>query len=214
MHSPPPSTAIDHIVLAISNLERGIAQLDEVCGLTPVRGGTHDHTGTENALLGMDVHAYLEVLAPREGAELPPQLQPLRAVTDLLPVSWAVSISNAELTADMLRENGYTVTEAQPGSRQTDDGGVVRWRTIQVVSPKIEGAPFFIEWDRASAHPAATSPAGCPLVSVEVHTPQDQELRRLLGLMNVQGEVLPADAHRMVVTLRGSSGPVRLPRGS
>jgi hypothetical protein len=207
----PPSAGIDHVVLAISDLDRGIAQLGEVCGVMPIPGGRHEYT--ENALLSIDARAYLEVLAPQDGVELPPRLQPLRAVPNLLPMSWAVSIGNADLAARMLGAHGYTVSEPEPGSRQTADGTVVRWRAFQLLAPKIEGAPFFIEWDGSSAHPAATSPPGCPLLSLELHTPQDEELRRLLGLLNQRGQVTRAAAHRMVVTLQGPRGPVRLPSG-
>jgi hypothetical protein len=113
-----PSTGIDHVVLAISNLDRGVAQLGETCGVTPVPGGSHEHTGTENALLSMGSGAYLEVLAPQAGKELPAELQPLRAVSDLTPVSWAVSTANADLTIRMLRAHGYTVGEPQAAYRR------------------------------------------------------------------------------------------------
>jgi hypothetical protein len=209
-----PSTGIDHVVLAISSLDRGIAQLGETCGVTPVPGGSHEHTGTENALLSMGSGAYLEVLAPQAGKELPAELQPLRAVSDLTPVSWAVSTANADLTIRMLRAHGYTVGEPQAGSRQTTDGGLIRWRTFRLLAPPIEGAPFFIEWDASARHPAATSPSGCPFLSLELQTPQDEELRRLLGLLNVQGRVTRGAAFRMVVTLQGPRGPARLPAGS
>lgn len=214
MHMEATSAEIDHIVLAISDLQRGIGQLGEMCGVMPVAGGTHDDKGTENALLAAGARAYLEVLAPREGAALPPELRPLRAVADLTPVSWAVSIGDADLATEMLRAHGYTVSEPLAGSRQTTDGGIVRWRTLQIVEPKIAGAPFFIEWEVPVVHPATTSPMGCPLLSLELHSPQDEELRRLLGLLNVQGQAIHAATHRLVVTLQGPTGPVRLPAGN
>jgi hypothetical protein len=208
------SAGIDHIVLAISDLDRGIAQLGEMCGVMPARGGQHENKGTENALMSVGPGSYIEVLAPQDGAALPPELQPLRAVTNLMPVSWAVSTANADLTIQMLRAHGYTVGAPQSGSRQTAGGGVIRWRTFQLSAPKIEGAPFFIEWDASAAHPAATSPLGCPLLSLELQTPQDEALRRLLGLLNVPGAVTRGAAARMVVTLQGPRGPARLPAGS
>jgi hypothetical protein len=209
-----PSEGIDHVVLAISNLDRGIEQLGELCGVLPVRGGEHGHTGTENALLSMGPGAYLEVLAPQDAAQLPPELQPLRSVANLTPVSWAVATRNADLMSQMLRAHGYTVSEPQAGSRETTGGGVIRWRTFQLTAPKIEGAPFFIEWDSATAHPATTSPPGCPLLSLELHTPHDEQLRSLMRLLNVQGEISQGETSRMQVTLQGSRAPVRLPAGS
>jgi hypothetical protein len=214
--SPAPSASdgIDHVVLAISDLDRGIEQLGESCGVLPVRGGEHGHTGTENALLSMGPGAYIEVLAPQDGAELPPQLQPLRGVANLTPVSWAVATRNADLMSQMLRAHGYTVSEPQAGSRETTGGAVIRWRTFQLTAPKIEGAPFFIEWLADTAHPAATSPSGCALLSLELHTPHDEQLRGLMRLLNVQVEVVHGEISRMQVTLQGSRAPVRLPAGS
>jgi hypothetical protein len=209
-----PSEGIDHVVLAISNLDRGIEQLGELCGVLPVRGGEHGHTGTENALLSMGPGAYLEVLAPQDGAQLPPELQPLRSVANLTPVSWAVATRNADLMSQMLRAHGYTVSEPQAGSRETTGGGVIRWRTFQLTAPKIEGAPFFIEWDSGTAHPATTSPLGCPLLSLELHTPHDEQLRSLMRLLNVQGEVSYGETSRMKMALQGPRAPVRLPAGS
>ena len=209
-----PSDGIDHVVLAISDLDRGIEQLGELCGVMPVRGGEHGHTGTENALLSMGPGAYIEVLAPQDGAQLPPELQPLRTVANLTPVSWAVATRNADLLSQMLRAHGYTVSEPQAGSRETTEGSVIRWRTFQLTGQKIEGAPFFIEWAAGIPHPAATSPPGCPLLSLELHTPHDEQLRRLMRLLNVQGEVTYGETSRMRMTLQGPRAPARLPAGS
>lgn len=209
-----PSDGIDHLVLAISDLDRGIEQLGELCRVAPVRGGEHGHAATENALLSMGSRAYLEVLAPVDGAQLPPELQPLRGVPDLLPVAWAIASGNADITRRMLMSHGYGVSEPQPGSRVTDEGHTIRWRTFQLTAPRIDGAPFFIEWDRESPHPADTSPQGCPLQSIDLHTPQDEELRRLLRLLNVRGQVTRAEVFRMVLKLEGSRFPVQIPAGS
>ena len=209
-----PSEQMDHVILGISNLDRGIEQLGAVCGVKPVPGGKHPDTGTQNALLSMGSRAYAEVLAPQDGVPLAPLYQPLRAVANLLPVGWAVATRDADLTIQKLRAAGYAVSEPQAGSRQTTEGTVIRWRTFQLTAPKIDGAPFFIEWDAASPHPAATSPVGCPLLSLELRTPHDEELRRLLSLLKVQGQVTRSEASQLVVTLKGSRGPTRLPAGN
>jgi hypothetical protein len=208
-----PSEQLDHLILGISNLDRGIGQLGEFCGVLPVRGGRHDTTGTENALLAMDSRAYMEVLAPQDGVQLAPDYQPLRAVANLLPVGWAVATRDARATMHKLRAAGFAVSEPQPGSRLTTEGSVIRWRTFQLTAPQVAGAPFFIEWDPATAHPAETSPSGCALLSLELRTPQEQELRRLLGLLKLPGKVTRSGTAQLVVTFQGSRGPTRLPAG-
>lgn len=204
----------DHVVLGISDLGRGIEQLGALCGVKPVRGGQHPHTGTENALLSSGPDSYVEVLAPQAGVPLPPEIAPLRGVADLLPVSWAVATRDASRTIGRLRAAGFGVSEPQPGSREVGDGKTLRWRTFTITSPAIAGAPFFIEWDSGLPHPAASSPPGCTLQTLELRTPQDAELRRLLDLLDVPGQVVRGDASRPVVTLKGPRGPVRLPAGS
>jgi hypothetical protein len=208
---PTPPEQLDHVILAISNLEKGIEQLGDLCGVLPIHGGKHPQTGTENALLSMGPGAYTEVLAPQDGVELSPEYQPLRTVRSLTPVGWAVSTRNADLTIRMLRTAGFAVSEPQAGSRQTPDGNVVRWRTFQLTVPKIASAPFFIEWDSATAHPSATSPAGCPLLTLELRTPHDEEMRRLLSLLALPGDVTRSETPGLAVTLEGTAGPTRLP---
>lgn len=207
--SPPEQ--LDHVILAISDLDKGIEQLGALCGVKPVPGGKHPHTGTENALLSMGSRAYTEVLAPQDGVQLSPEYQPLRALENLMPVGWAVATRDAGFTIEKLRTAGYTVSAPQAGSRQTTEGNVIRWRTFQLTAPKVEGAPFFIEWDTATPHPSATSPVGCPLIALELRTPHEEELRRLLSVVRVPAQVTRSATSQLVVTLKGSRGPTRLP---
>jgi hypothetical protein len=209
--APTPPEQLDHVILAISNLENGIGQLGDLCGVLPIHGGNHPQTGTENALLSMGSGAYTEVLAPQDGVALSSEYQPLRAVRSLTPVGWAVATRNADLTIWKLRSAGFAVSEPQAGSRQTPDGNVVRWRTFQLTAPTIGSAPFFIEWDSATAHPSTTSPMGCPLLALELHTPQDEELRRLLRLLALPADVTRSKTPGLAVTLKGLAGPTRLP---
>ncbi len=204
------STKIDHVIFGVADLEQGIEQFGALCGVTPVPGGKHEHTGTHNALLSTGSHAYLEVLAPQEGVELPRELEPLRALANLTPVGWAVAVEDAELSMQRLREAGYNVSEPQEGSRRTPEGSLIRWRTFQLIAPGHDIAPFFIEWDPASSHPSETAPEGCSLVSLELRTPDDEALRRLLSLLKLDSRVIRADVAQLVVTLKGPRGLTEL----
>jgi hypothetical protein len=205
------SEQIDHVVLAIADLDRGSAQLAAACGVKPVRGGKHPHTGTQNALLSAGSRIYVEVLAPQEAVELSPEYRPLRDVKDLRPVDWAVSTQDAAATIRTLEAAGYAVGDVEEGSRKTPEGALLRWRTFRVTTPDLALAPFFIEWDAASPHPATTSPKGCALKSIQLRVPHDEKLRRLLSALQLSAEVTRADAPMLVVTLQGQSGPVQLP---
>jgi hypothetical protein len=205
------SEQIDHVVLAISDLARGSAQLAAACGVEPVKGGQHPNRGTQNALLSAGSRVYLEVLAPQEAAELSAEYKELRTVAELRPVDWAVSTRDAAATVRTLKAAGFKVSEPEAGSRKTPQGKLLRWKTFGVTGPELQLAPFFIEWDAASPHPSTTSPQGCSLQSVELQTPHDAELRRLLSLLHVTAKVIHAETPMLVVTLQGKSGLARLP---
>jgi hypothetical protein len=205
------SEQIDHVVLGISDLARGSAQLGAVCGVAPVVGGKHPGRGTQNALLSAGSRVYLEVLAPQEGVELAAEYQELRTVADLRPIDWAVSTRDAAATVRTLQAAGFGVSEPQEGSRKTPEGKLLRWKTFRVTQPELQLAPFFIEWDATVQHPSTTSPAGCTLQSVELRTPHDAELRRLLSLLHLTAQVTHAEAPMLVITLQGKSGLTRLP---
>ena len=56
---------------------------------------------------------------------------------------------------------------------------------MDITDPAISGAPFFIQWDASSAHPATTSPQGCTLRSLTVVTPEQAALDRLFDALEL-----------------------------
>lgn len=203
---PAMSEQIDHIVLAIGDLDRGTDQLAAACGVKPVAGGKHPGRGTQNALLAAGPRVYLEVLAPQKDAQLSAEYRDLPTVANLRPIDWAVSTPDAAATVRTLKAAGYGVSEPEEGSRKTPEGKLLRWKTFGVTQPALQLAPFFIEWDAASPHPSTTSPEGCVLKSVDLRTPQDAELRKLLGVLHVSAQVVHAETSTLSVTLQGTSG--------
>lgn len=184
-----PRVQIDHVIIAVSDLQSGMDRLEEMTGVRPVFGGEHPGRGTRNALLSLGPGVYLELLAPQEGVELPEDAAGIMSFAEPAPWGWAASSQDIEATMTRLAELGYETFEPQAGSRATPDGGMLRWVSGGVVSPALPEIPFFIEWAPDSPHPSTTSPTGCTLGSMTVSTPESEEVSRFVDALGLEVSV-------------------------
>lgn len=176
---------VDHFIVAVSDLEAGMRKIEELTGVRPVAGGKHPGAGTQNALIALGDRQYLEILAPQTDVELPESQAWLRELTELTPMGFAVSTTDMASTVQQLQDGGYTTSTPNAGSRAKPDGATLRWTSMDVTEPAVAGAPFFIQWDAASPHPATTSPVGCLLRSLTVASPEHEALSRLFGVLEL-----------------------------
>ena len=191
---------VDHIILAINNLEKGMAQFKAATGIEPVFGGVHPDGFTHNALVALNGETYIEIMAPRPDAkDVPEDFAKLETLT---PAGWAVRTR----TKEKLKTSGFAVTENHPGSRAKPDGSVLKWITFRV-DGHVE-FPFFIQWGDSTLHPSASSPGGCRLKSLAVTNPDTQSLSQLNDLLNLGLEVAEGNGSSMVLTLNTPKGVV------
>ncbi len=187
------SVQIDHIILAVADLEAGMDEFEELTGVRPVFGGEHPGRGTRNALVSLGPGTYLEVLALQEGIEEVEDASGLAELTTLTPWGWAASTTDLEGTLALVGGNGFVPSGTASGSRATPDGGLLRWETASIQDPVLAGSPFFIEWSAESPHPAATSPGGCELEALKVMTPDHEGLGTFIGVLRLPVEVTTSD---------------------
>ena len=194
---------VDHFIVAISDLLLGMQQIEELTGVRPVVGGKHPGAGTQNALIALGERQYLEILAPQTDVELPESVTWLLELTELTPMGFAVSTSDAALAVQQLQDNGYTTSTPNAGSRARPDGATLEWTSMNITEPTAVGMPFFIEWGADSPHPATTSPQGCLLQSLKVATPEHDELSRLFEVLEldvaVEGGTTPEATYEAVI---------------
>lgn len=208
---------VDHIILGINDLQRGIDELERLTGVRAVFGGAHPGRGTQNALLSLGEPHYLEILAPNPEEEGSAHVDELRTLTSLTPVGWAARADDLAALQRTLRDQGIQTGEVQPGARNRPDGSRLAWKTLtlgQIFSTAQSSEallPFFIEWDPAGAHPSATSPGGCRLTGFALHDPAPDALRKPLQAAGLQVEVREGRESRIWFSMACPKGRVELP---
>ncbi len=180
---------VDHVILGVSDLDRGIREFETMTGVAPVVGGRHPGAGTRNALVSLGARTYLEIMAPDPEAARKAGGGRVAFPDRLTPRGWAIGTPSVESTATRLRDAGFTGGRPSPGSRVKPDGGILRWTTLSVRLPDTRYSPFFIEWNRETQHPAATSPAGCRLEAVAIQEPQPRALADLVKTLGLEVSV-------------------------
>ena len=145
---------VDHVVLAVRDLEASAGRLWEEHGLRFVPGGHHLRWGTANMIapLGRDYVELLSVVDEEVGAStvLGRALLELSVDGD----RWfSVCLADDDIDATAARL-GLAV---QPGARARPDGTEVRWRGAGIEERgDFLWLPFFITWDvPAALHPGA-----------------------------------------------------------
>jgi len=210
----PVESAVDHLLLGVADLDRGIDWVEEKTGVRAVIGGSHPGVGTRNALISLGGRRYLEIIAPDPEQDEYRSHIDVRSFTEPRIVTWAASATDIEAVAARARETRHRFQGPSDGSRARPDGKLLRWRTLDVVAELdrqgIDPVPFFIEWAADSIHPAEDSPKGCELLSIEIEHPESAAVAELLEGLGVEAAVEQGPDTRIIATLRTLKGEVRL----
>jgi hypothetical protein len=146
---------IDHVVLAVRDLDEAGERLLRDHGLMSIPGGRHANWGTANRIvpLGDD---YLELIAVVDqeqaaGTALGREMTELTADGD----RWfSICLASDDVNLIAVR----LALPVDPGARTRPDGAEVRWRGAGVDAPtRPRWLPFFITWESApELHPGRT----------------------------------------------------------
>lgn len=212
---------IDHVVVGIDDLQKGMGEIEEMTGVKPAYGGAHPDYGTHNALISLDNNTYLEVLAPNP--EISMNLfqwltnfkamylrRKLSSMHSLKPFLWAVGSQDLQMTAAQIKEIGLKLTKPEANSRKKPNGELLSWKGAFFAKGIKTDLPFFISWDEAASSPAKDSPKGCKLIDFMVSTPNSDDLNKIVD--NLSLPVRITQARKVGVTFEFSSpkGNVRL----
>ena len=207
-------SAVDHLLLGISDLDRGVAEIERMAGVKAVIGGSHPGVGTRNALISLGEKQYLEIIAPDPTQTAYNFQIDVRTLSEPRLITWAAMTIDINATARRAREAGLQLFGPRDGSRARPDGKLLKWKTLGVLNKfglqGVEPIPFFIEWAADSPHPAQDSPKGCALQAFQIDHPDPASVIGVLKGLGIEAEVNQGSNVRLTATLQTPKGKVEL----
>ncbi len=201
---------LDHILLGSSDLDAGIAFIEQRSGVRPAFGGVHPGRGTRNALASLGELHYLEVIGPDPQQDGAPDTFGLKPLTTPRLIGWAVHVNDISVQTSRLADAGIEFEGPVPGSRSRPDGRVLHWKALRLKDDRQGLLPFFIEWGAGSVHPSTDSPTGCRLVRFEVFAPNFRDLDGTFAALGIALHVEKGAAPQLRATIAGARGEFTL----
>jgi len=203
-------TKLDHLLLGCSDLQHGIAFVEQQLGVRAQFGGVHRGCGTRNAVLSLGPGCYLEIIAPDPEQEQiePWTLQDLPSIRTLdTPrfIGYAVSRPDIGSFVARVRRAGFDVRGPSEQSRERSDGRIAKWKMATLADDRNGILPFFIEWDPGSSHPSEAAPQGCRLTRFTVAVPDVERTRSQLRRLEVEADVILCERPALLPNIEGPS---------
>jgi len=203
---------LDHIVYAVPDLAKAVADLQERLGVRATLGGKHTGRGTHNALLSLSAESYMEVIGPDPDQPPPAMPRPfgIDALTEPRLITWLAKATDLDKQVEQAQARGYDLGTITPMHRDLPDGTRIAWRLVIPAQPLGDGlVPVLIEW-HTTLHPAKTSARGCTLVELHGAHPRPETVRPILEAMGLSLDIGPGAAPALIATLDTPKGRVVL----
>ncbi|MEO1202539.1 MAG: VOC family protein [Pseudomonadota bacterium] len=206
------ANAVDHVLYACSDLERGRDEIEQLLGVRPVIGGRHERFGTHNALLSLGPGAYLEVVARDPALPVPAHglLVDVAADQRSRLITWVLRVDDIGRSAEAAERAGLGLGAVEPGQRETPDGKMIRWRLTDPYANRRGGAlPFLIDWGD-TPHPSSVAPDAGRLDRLVIETPDAAAIRDACAVLDADVDVREGPTFGLRATIATPSGPVEL----
>jgi hypothetical protein len=210
----PVTSAVDHLLLGVADLDRGIDWIGKRSGVQAAIGGVHPGAGTRNALLSLGTSHYLEIIAPDPEQPGAKDDRHLRELSSPRLITLALTTNDIASVAAKARKARLEVSGPEDGSRRLPSGKILRWQRLTITNDlgagSIQPVPFFIQWAPGSPHPSLDSPPGCVLESVEFEHPDPPRLNLIFEALGLDADVAARGEVRIVARLKTPNGPLEL----
>lgn len=189
-----PMTKLDHLVIAASTVEEGVAYIQTVLGVDIPPGGKHPQMGTENHVMKLGNKTFLEVIAIDHKAA--PPLYPrwfglddpfVRRELERSPrlLTWVVNTDNLAAVKkksklDIGNPRNLSRGELEWSFSTPEDGHLLAGGMV----------PYVIQWHNGPSHPSEMmEDRHCCLLNLEIHHPAPAWLKDILSSMDALSHV-------------------------
>ncbi len=137
-------TALDHVVIAVRDLEAAARTYAALYGRAPSWRGVHPGWGTANVLFRL-ANTYVELIAPADAGGVGDALRAHLDAHGEGPYALAFATADADACAAALRGHGIAAADPASGSgRNTGSGAERRWRNVFLPPTDTRGVPIFV----------------------------------------------------------------------
>ena len=198
---------LDHVLIAVTDLEAAARDFESRHGLASVDGGRHRDFGTANRIIPLGT-TYLELVAVvDQGAAAASSFGWWvdRGATDEgRLIGWAVRTSALDEIAGRLE------LPIRSGSRLTPAGTELRWRSAGIDEAIDEPClPFFIEWGDGVPYPGAVDAPRATITRLVLEGNADR-VEGWLGEHTLPIRVIDGPASVAAVVLSAAAGEIIL----
>jgi len=203
-------TGLDHIILGVDDLDKGVSWVEQLTGVRAAFGGVHPGRGTRNALLSLGPDCYLEIIAPDPQQSSPTWFPQILTLPEPRLIAWAVHSPDLAALAKKAEATGLLINGPHDGARSRPDGKLLSWKLFHLRQDRGGLLPFFIEWSRDSVHPAKDAPPGCTIERFHLQLPDAPQLARVFQTLAVEVAMEPGEKPRMLARIASPGGEVEL----
>jgi hypothetical protein len=207
-----PVAEVDHIIWAVSDLDKGIAFIEEKTGVRAVIGGVHPGRGTRNALISLGERRYLEILStdPAQPDAKNQNVDFVKSLTEPRILGWAAGTRDIAAVEKGIRDAKIEMMGPEPGSRNKPDGTTLKWKSMYVGGHDGTVVPFVIEWSKDSTHPSEDSPKGATLRKLQLVHPKPGDVNPFLEAMGLSIRATKGPQPKITAVLDSPKGQVVL----
>ena len=207
------SLALDHIVIAVADLDRAMADY-RALGFQVLPGGQHPGRTSHNALVVFADGAYLELIAWRAPAPEERWYRTLSAHGEGLVDYALLPADTAQALAQARARGLHTLTGPLDGGRLRPDGAQLRWQTARHATPDVpflcgDLTPRALRVPEGSVRQHPNGAQRVAEVTVAVHN-LDATLARYRALLGAQADGAAATMEESIHSARIPLGGVTL----